>query len=69
MTDVHDREIMKIAAEAVRTDNPREWHYALFDYGACVLTRDNTCLLYPSDAPAEGLGCNFVVAQCIKTKI
>ena len=42
VTDVHDREIMKIAAEAVRTDNPREWHYALFDYGACVLTRDNT---------------------------
>jgi A/G-specific adenine glycosylase len=34
---VPDSQIMDIAREAVRSDNPREWHYALFDYGAMVL--------------------------------
>ena len=34
---VIDSEILKIAQKAVWAKNPREWHYALFDYGAQVL--------------------------------
>ncbi len=34
---VDDKEIMPLAARAVWKANPREWHYALFDYGATVL--------------------------------
>lgn len=34
---VADSQIMDIARQAVWTDDPREWHYALFDYGAMVL--------------------------------
>ena len=39
--DVSDSDIMEIAREAVWTDDPREWAYALFDYGATEL-RDRT---------------------------
>lgn len=35
--NVSDKEILKVAKEAVFKENPREWHYALFDYGASVL--------------------------------
>jgi len=35
--NVSDKEILKIAQKAVWKKNPREWHYALFDYGAIVL--------------------------------
>ena len=35
--NVSDKEIESIAQKAVYTDNPREWHYALFDYGAIKL--------------------------------
>ncbi|OHA63650.1 MAG: hypothetical protein A2842_02745 [Candidatus Wildermuthbacteria bacterium RIFCSPHIGHO2_01_FULL_48_25] len=35
--DVPDREIVRIAQKALRKKDPREWHYALFDYGATVL--------------------------------
>ena len=35
--DIPDEEILKIAEKAVWKKNPREWHYALFDYGATVL--------------------------------
>ncbi|MDO8633055.1 MAG: A/G-specific adenine glycosylase [bacterium] len=35
--DVSDKEILKIAEKAVWKKNPREWHYALFDYGATML--------------------------------
>ncbi len=31
---VTDREILKIAEQALDTKNPREWHWALMDYGA-----------------------------------
>ena len=34
---VSDKEILKVAQKAVWKKNPREWHYALFDYGATVL--------------------------------
>lgn len=34
---VSDNEILAIAHKAVWKKNPREWHYALFDYGAAVL--------------------------------
>lgn len=35
---VSDKEILPIAERAVWKRSPREWHYALFDYGAMVLT-------------------------------
>ena len=31
---VHDREILPIVEATLDRDNPREWYYALFDYGA-----------------------------------
>ena len=34
---VTDKEILKIAQSALWPPNPREWHYALMDYGALVL--------------------------------
>lgn len=39
--DVPDSQIMEIARRAVLADDPREWGYALFDYGATEL-RDRT---------------------------
>jgi A/G-specific adenine glycosylase len=36
-TAVTDSSILPIARQAVWRENPREWHYALFDYGATVL--------------------------------
>ena len=35
--DVPDSRIMEIARQAVWTEDPREWSYALFDYGATEL--------------------------------
>ena len=35
--DVPDSRIMEIASRAVWTEDPREWGYALFDYGATEL--------------------------------
>jgi len=35
--NVSDKEILNIAERAVWKKNPRQWHYALFDYGATVL--------------------------------
>ena len=32
-----DKEILSIAERAVWKKNPRQWHYALFDYGAVIL--------------------------------
>ena len=34
---VSDPEILKVAKKALWKKNPREWHYALFDYGAIAL--------------------------------
>lgn len=39
--DVPDSSIMEVARRAVWTEDPREWGYALFDYGAMEL-RDST---------------------------
>lgn len=36
-TGVPDKDILTIAQKAVRKEDPREWHYALFDYGALAL--------------------------------
>ncbi|HSX25115.1 MAG TPA: A/G-specific adenine glycosylase [Candidatus Andersenbacteria bacterium] len=36
-TDVHDSEILKIAKKAIPKEDARNWHWALFDYGALVL--------------------------------
>lgn len=38
---VSDKELLKVAQKAAWEQNPREWHYALFDYGAEVL-KDKT---------------------------
>ncbi len=35
--NISDTEILPIAQRAVWKKNPREWHYALFNYGATVL--------------------------------
>ncbi len=35
--EVKDSDIIPIAKQAVLQDDPREWHWALFDYGALVL--------------------------------
>ncbi|MEX0649430.1 MAG: A/G-specific adenine glycosylase [Candidatus Andersenbacteria bacterium] len=35
--EVPDKEILEIAQEAVWKENPRIWHWALFDYGATEL--------------------------------
>lgn len=35
-TDVSDAEILKIVARTLDTENPREWYYALMDYGAHI---------------------------------
>lgn len=35
--NVPDKKILTIAAKAIPAANSREWHYALFDYGAIVL--------------------------------
>lgn len=32
-TDVHDKELLPLIAATVDQDNPREWYYALMDYG------------------------------------
>jgi A/G-specific adenine glycosylase len=34
--DVHDREIMPLVAATVDQQNPREWYYALMDYGVML---------------------------------
>ena len=36
-TDIHDADILKIAEKAIPKDDPANWHWALFDYGALVL--------------------------------
>ncbi|MCA9362373.1 A/G-specific adenine glycosylase [Candidatus Kaiserbacteria bacterium] len=33
-TDVSDTDILKLVAKTLPTDNPREWYWALMDYGA-----------------------------------
>lgn len=35
--NISDKEILEIAQKAMWKKNPREWHYALFDYGATAL--------------------------------
>lgn len=35
-TDVSDTEVMHIVARTLDTENPREWYYALMDYGAYI---------------------------------
>lgn len=35
--DISDKEILPLAQQAIANQDPREWHWALFDYGALVL--------------------------------
>ena len=37
---MEDKDILKVAGQAVWKKNPREWHYALFDYGAKEIPRE-----------------------------
>lgn len=40
--DIDDKEIMPIVAQTLDTENPREWYYALMDYGTMLArTIDN----------------------------
>jgi A/G-specific adenine glycosylase len=34
--DVHDRDILPLVGETLDRENPREWYYALMDYGAVL---------------------------------
>lgn len=34
--EVHDRDIMPLIEQALDRDNPREWYYALMDYGVMI---------------------------------
>lgn len=37
-TQVHDKEILELVTKTLDTKNPREWYWALFDYGAHLKT-------------------------------
>ena len=37
-TDVHDKEILELATQTVDYENPREWYWALMDYGSYLKT-------------------------------
>jgi A/G-specific adenine glycosylase len=55
---VHDREIMPLVAEALDRDDPREWYYALMDYGSMLRTAvpnpNRRSAHYHRQAPFEG---------------
>lgn len=54
---VADAEILAVAKKALVRKNPREWHYALFDYGATVLadkTINRRSKQYHRQSPFEG---------------
>lgn len=36
-TDVHDKDILELAKKSIPKEDPANWHWALFDYGAMVL--------------------------------
>lgn len=40
-TDVHDRDIMPLIEKTLDQKNPREWYYALMDYGALLKKTTN----------------------------
>lgn len=35
-TNIHDKQLMPLIAQTVDTQNPREWYYALMDYGVML---------------------------------
>jgi A/G-specific adenine glycosylase len=37
--EVHDKELMPLIEETISKENPREWYYALMDYGAFLKTQ------------------------------
>lgn len=39
-TEVHDKEIMPLVHAAIDYENPREWYYALMDYGVMLKKQD-----------------------------
>lgn len=41
---ISDKEILPIAEAALWKNNPRQWHYALMDYGAIELSRESELL-------------------------
>lgn len=35
-SNIHDRDILQLVEKTVESDNPREWYYALMDYGVML---------------------------------
>jgi A/G-specific adenine glycosylase len=56
--NVHDRELLPLVEKSVDQSNPREWYYALMDYGAMlkkqVVNPNRRSLHYQRQAPFEG---------------
>lgn len=56
--DVHDRDIMELVGQTVDADNPRDWYYALMDYGADlkkkVVNPNRTSRHYAKQSKFEG---------------
>ena len=56
--DVHDREILPLIEQTLDRDNPRDWYYALMDYGALLKKRvgglNDRSSLYVKQPPFEG---------------
>lgn len=56
--DVHDRDIMELVEKTVDADNPRDWYYALMDYGADlkkkVVNPNRTSRHYAKQSRFEG---------------
>lgn len=39
--EIHDRDILKLVEQTIDKENPRQWYYALMDYG--VFLKKNVC--------------------------
>ncbi|HOS97185.1 MAG TPA: MarR family transcriptional regulator [Deltaproteobacteria bacterium] len=57
-TDVRDREILPLVEATLDRDNPRDWYYALMDYGAMLKNQapnpNRRSAHYARQAPFEG---------------
>lgn len=56
-TEVHDREIIHVVAQTLDHEHPREWYWALMDYGAYLKQSNNRLSQsrhYRKQSPLEG---------------
>jgi A/G-specific adenine glycosylase len=55
---IHDKEIKQLIAQTLSPDNPREWYYALMDYGASIKTQypdiNSKSFHYKKQSPFKG---------------